>query len=424
MKKKEIIDLIKRYYIMNQSPQSKAEQLAMLQELKDNPLFLEIMVKQVSNEAFHYLAEKLELPESVLQQREDLDRKILSNPQAYPLDMVKTALCDILFHTNPKNAQINIRVLQERAASVPSFNNLYKNMSGIYGPVMEFLNLDPATATPEEISSLLQTIIEQNNQLVAGNTTTYKMTDTLMNYAKTDFTKDLCTTVKDTYTKMFDGITPVLDGKNGEPIGYRLENQTENQRNLVLFVRTDYFSDYMVEEGAYEKHIEHSKQFEGTSYSIISESHTDTYDGRKRITFGYIPSEKCRVVTSTPHDAVTTGQGLEKGIIMKPMYLPPEEIIDSTIKGVHNEIMYDNPEEIKPAMVIVFNDTNPEIIQQSIDIAKAMDIPVVLIDKTYYPEHNPGNPVLITDPENSYEYDTTLKYELEPLSPEIESLDD
>ncbi len=416
---KEIRELINQAFIMHVRPEKLAIINEQVEAIKDDPLFLEILIKQASNECFHYIVEKFNLPETVTQQRVALQRNILNNPLNYPLEMVKNALCDIMFHNNPKNSAITIKTLQERADLVPSFNNLYQNMGNLYSVVMDILNLDPATATPEQISNLVQTAIQMNNALVSSNSNVYTLTSSLLKYANEDFKSEMCNKVKESYNKMTIGLTPIIGQEPNEPIGYRLENQTENQRGLFFLVRTDLFAPYMIEENALDKHIENSGKYPRTSYSIFTESLNRGYSGKRRITFGYLPNPDCKLVSSTPHDGQTFCYDISKGhIAMKQSFVPMENFIDQTAPSTHNEVMFETPEKIIPAMILVFDDTDYEIMEKSIEVAHAMNLPLVFIDKTAYPEHDPQNPVDFVC-ENNLIYELTLPYELEPISPEL-----
>jgi hypothetical protein len=103
---------------------------------------------------------------------------------------------------------------------------------------------------------------------------------------------------------------------------------------------------------------------------------------------------------------------------MKQSFVPIEEFMNQTSNTRHNEFMFETPELMEPAMVIIFNDTDPDIKNKSIEVAHAMNLPLVYIDKTAYPEHNPQNPVEF-DGENNLLYNLTLPQELEPISPEL-----
>ena len=99
---KEIRELINNFYICNKSKEELVLLNSQIESIKDDPLFLEVLVKQISNEAFYYIVEKFNIPENIVHQRQELQINILKNPLNYPLTVVQNALCDILFHNNPK----------------------------------------------------------------------------------------------------------------------------------------------------------------------------------------------------------------------------------------------------------------------------------------------------------------------------------
>ena len=166
--------LISNYYMMSRNKETlKSELLANI----NDPLVIEVLIKQTDNHAFRNIVTTLGLPDTYIIAREALERNIIHNATNYPLEQVQQALCDILFHNNKHNSILTIQTIQERASMVPGYNNLYQNFSPLYEKVMYFLSLDPNTTSPEEITTLLQEIIVMNNELIGGNTNMFNITD-------------------------------------------------------------------------------------------------------------------------------------------------------------------------------------------------------------------------------------------------------
>lgn len=411
MELKEARNLIHNYYMDNGNEKYKNELLLNI----DNPLVLEVLVKQADNHTFRTLVDNLGLSENLVCTREQMERNIINNPDKYPLIQVQQALCDILFHNNKQNSILTITTIQERASQVPVYNNLYQNFDMLYTKVLEFLSLDPNTATPEQISVLLQEIAILNNELIEGNTSTYNVTSFLFNTAKEDFKCDLSTKMTHTSEKIFKGIEPETRiGPNGKPIKvYILRNQTENQRDLHILARTQNKEPYMTEEDAMVKHISYVSQYHRASYSVFSETINNGFAGMHRITFGY-SNVGTQILSCTTMDGQTNQWEIMDGkVTIRPQFQTIENFMANT--GRYNEIVFDNPENIVPTMII--STTDMELSDDVIAVAEAMDIPIVIIDKEAYPNHTID--VTPYTEKDWYTYETFIPNELEPITSEL-----
>ena len=409
--------IIQNYYM---NPRSEQALSNLLEHIQD-PIVMEYLLKQTNNHAFRTIVDNLGLPDEFAHARESMERKIIHNPMNYPLDQVQQALCDILFHDNAHNSILKITTIQERAAYVSGFNNLYQNFGVLYSKVMEFLNLDPNTATPDQITTLLQEITMLNNELVEGNTSLYEITTYLHKSAQEDFKSDLSSKLQHTSNNLTKDIDPeIKTGPKGRPVKiYTLKNQTENQRNLHILARSQTIQPYMREDNAQEKHIAYVSQYPRASYSVFSETLNSGFckKSESKIVFGYssIGNEN-NLLSCTPYDGQTNQWEIMDGkVTMRPQYKPVDEFMQDTSATGYNELVFDHPETIRPTMIVTTAGT--EITDDMIAIAESMDIPIIVIDEEAYPEHNSTE--LHSSAHEWYEYETFERDPLEPIAPEF-----
>lgn len=156
---------------------------------------------------------------------------------------------------------------------------------------------------------------------------------------------------------------------------------------------------YMLVHGSSKKII----SFEGAasdavSLSLISGERLNVFNDE--IIYGFADMNLDQFVELYDDDAATDyriGEENISGLHLVPSYTTPQKIIERTPESQFNEIVYltgrkttrkDYPQIIppKPSYIVCINDVN----RDSIEVAKKLGIPIVIIEAEYYPEIIPN----------------------------------
>ena len=129
--------------------------------MKDNAeLAKEIIIKQVGNFHFYRLIKDRNLPQSWIDERRNLQKEIVKNPDKYSLQQIQNAVCDLYFRDSVKNTSINIRTLEDREGTQGNeiYNEKLAKYKDLFDATLKFIAL--TDATPEEVQRNLDQIIQ------------------------------------------------------------------------------------------------------------------------------------------------------------------------------------------------------------------------------------------------------------------------
>ena len=209
----------------------------------------------------------------------------------------------------------------------------------------------------------------------------------------------------------------ILNGINYEEINlngrcakyYKLQCQTENQKQFYLLTRTNKIEDYMLKDNAKKEYIKAFENKKYLSYSLIDNHIYDSFSSKDRIIFGYDDIKNNYIMSSNTHDGQTNQYALKDNFyVIKQQYLSLKDFLIKTDK--YNEIVLKNDIPILPSYII----SNTEIPSRKIiEVSINMNIPIIYLDPNYYDIHIPVNPVSNEEKStNWYNHFNYLEYDL------------
>lgn len=380
-------NLLMRYIYTSKEMQINAKnQIA--EAIKD-PANLDFLIKNTDNFVFRKLVQDLNLPESIVYERELLEQSVINNYENSSFEAVQNAVCDMLFHTSIEVAIAKITTLKERAQTCVDFYDAYSPYSEFFDKSVDFLSKQ-GDFSSAEVNQILNEIYSYKQVFNAGDKQVFDVMSDLYSKAEKDFIQELTNSVKATSEKIFKDIKPEeITLQNGEKILYfKIQNQTKNQKNLHLLTRTTTVFPYMTEENAREKYAENVSKYGYFSFSILDELHTKSFAEKSKIRFVFFNIPQTDIISSTVTDGNTNQFTIEKGktpLQQQLMSLP--EFINETGNS-WNEIVLTNQEQILPNAILVKAEVPTE---EEISIAKAFKIPLIFIDETCYDKSSVKN---------------------------------
>ena len=209
----------------------------------------------------------------------------------------------------------------------------------------------------------------------------------------------------------------ILNGINYEEINlngrcakyYKLQCQTENQKQFYLLTRTNKIEDYMLKDNEKKEYIKAFENKKYLSYSLIDNHIYDSFSSKDRIIFCYDDIKNNYIMSSNTHDGQTNQYALKDNFyVIKQQYLSLKDFLIKTDK--YNEIVLKNDIPILPSYII----SNTEIPSRKIiEVSINMNIPIIYLDPNYYDIHIPVNPVSNEEKStNWYNHFNYLEYDL------------
>ncbi len=370
--------------VIEEKRQAARQQLvALLQEDKEARRFF---VTQVSNLHFNMACEELNLPPEFVEKRRQIETEIVRNPSSYKLSVVQESFCDLFFKNDSKNVFLMIQTIKERAEIVPEYRQTYEKYRRLFELAEKITSLDESQR--EELDVLMTEFVQTAKELgLDSGEKVNAVFDELYQQGKQDFKDELNEQLKNTQD-LYEGIEPeTIETADGRKVQfYKIQNQTEHQRNFTIMGRSTSIRESMKREGAIDAYLEAASDNEYWSYSVINQSRRGKFYCEKfsnHVTFGYLTPPSGDVISLILQDGQTNGYKISnKKFIVRNNILPLNEFIKQT-RGNYNEVVITHPEELKPDMIIC---KGPEPSEDEIQIAAAFGIPLVYIDKSCYPE--------------------------------------
>ena len=348
-----------------------------------DPAAREVLITKLNNYFFRTLMKEFDLPVEYAKRREKLERDVVDNYQKYDYSSVREAVSDLLFHNSGKNARLLMESIKERAKSDKEFNEKYKPYATLFEAMKEFLNIE-GQPSQQEFGEKLNKLFSLANSVAKSGMKPYEALESLFYEAQAKFDKELEEGVNEN-SRVLVGIKPdSVTSQDGTKVPvYKLRNQTENQRAFTFLIRTIYVSDELRSEGAMESYLSRLSRSPYASFSIINQSRVGGFASRSRVVLGFSSRGDGELLSSNTADGQTNQYAIKKGkFVIQQQVMPLEQFIKQT--GKYNEVVFTNPQTIKPKYLMTFEEQPSS---DTIEVAKAMGLPIVYIDKTFYEQY-------------------------------------
>lgn len=359
--------------------------------MKDNAeLAKEIIIKQVGNFHFYRLIKDRNLPQSWIDERRNLQKEIVKNPDKFSLQQIQNAVCDLYFRDSVKNTSINIRTLEDREGTQGNeiYNEKLAKYKDLFDATLKFITL--TDATPEEVQRNLDQIIQLAQPLMQQGPIFQAVRD-LLDLEERDFIAELSAYIAVSKQTMLDGIEPeiIKTEDNNTVKFFTLKNQTKAQSSFQMLVHNMNIQDWMYKPEAMEEYVNAIKSQYLCCYSLIDQSINNAFCQRHnvtRITFGYLPDnlENMDMAACRTRDAQTNQFTFLKNITgyKQDFYSIPEFLrkIDS-----YSELAFRNESAVPKPDYIVIQSEEPS--DKVVKIASAMQIPIIYIDPNAYEKY-------------------------------------
>lgn len=355
-----------------------------IEEVKNDKTFLEYLIKKSSNRTFRMIAQEFNIPQSVVEEREKIEREIINDYENHSLTQVQQCFCDVLFHDNVKNVMLTIESVREYSECNDEYKVEYDKYSQMFDCAYEFCGLS-GDVSSSDIGSYLTRLSQMNTQLKGQGLSIYDVTKNLFSLAEKLCENGLRDAVKDSGKTMFDGVEPeYIQSEDGKQVKVlKLQKQTENQEKFYFFARRTAIDESFMGDDARDAYVRTlSARGNYLSYSLFDQGTHRPFNSKstRHITFGYFSLGGGEILSTTYRDAQTNQFTLSKGnYSVKQNLLSADKLMESS--KPYNEIVCENKDMPLPDFIISSTETpTPEVIR----IASAMNIPIVFINDMYY----------------------------------------
>ena len=390
--------------------QAKDEEiLYLIQELykdkKDNILksfinedrIIDLCTRRINAPFFYEICEDLNLSNGFLDTRKKYLRGIINNYDNYNENEIKEVFCDLYFHNTLNNVKLDLKTIIEFALDDKSFRNDY--LGQVYNYLYEifiFLNESP----------IKNSEILYQNKFVCSD-----LLDKCYELCQNRFKNLLSVRLNNNVINNIDFIE--LLSSNGEKVKcYKIENQTESQRNFDMLLSTIPISqDAKTFKSIYYSSKNGEIKYKRRSCSLVNEGRLNSlFGGSNRIIFGYDDLSGRKITSATLGDGRTDGNEeryRRKRRVNKSSYLTIDKFISGT-QG-HNEIAVNMGEAdgiMEPSYILTIKAPT----QFEIDVASEFNIPIRYVNVLCY-EQKEDNKYYTED----YNYLKFQKNEIKPL---------
>lgn len=317
----------------------------------------DVLIRDLSAAQFYDLYKNKKINDEVLKDRKDFDQNILDNAEKYDKKTVSEAITGQYFQKGLYNTCLDLE-------TIVNYNKSKK------------IN-DDNSKKIEEIYNYLQSNDEHNDKIdikkieqIAKN---INIDETINNEIK-QFGNELNNELKMMQNNISKIKKEYVQNTN-VPI-YRLENKSENEKNLKLLVHSE-----LVENA--KKYYE--KKWDGISFSLLDNNHLDTF--LSGIIFGYnsIDSQNIKAVNTEDGQTNQINIFLDENRRVKANDLySVEEYLKNT--DAYNEIAVKTKDERPKPDYILTYEKYPN--NNEIEIAKMYNIPIISVDKSKYIDKN------------------------------------
>ena len=317
----------------------------------------DVLIRDLSAAQFYDLYKNKKINDEVLKDRKDFDQNILDNAEKYDKKTVSEAITGQYFQKGLYNTCLDLE-------TIVNYNKSKK------------IN-DDNSKKIEEIYNYLQSNDEHNDKIdikkieqIAKN---INIDETINNEIK-QFGNELNNELKMMQNNISKIKKEYVQNTN-VPI-YRLENKSENEKNLKLLVHSE-----LVENA--KKYYE--KKWDGISFSLLDNNHLDTF--LSGIIFGYNSIDSQNIKAVNTEDGQTNQINIfsdeNRRVKANDLY-SVEEYLKNT--DAYNEIAVKTKDERPKPDYILTYEKYPN--NNEIEIAQMYNIPIISVDKSKYIDKN------------------------------------
>ncbi len=361
------------------------------------------IITKTNAKTFEKIMNILNYPDKLIQQRKDIENDLLNDINNVNKNYVQDLISQIYFKEYAKNTLLNIETILETINSKKDLKEIINdNIIKILNNLKYFFSLNINELNNYDLNNLILILNELRSQ------NKLDIIDKLFSLVQKRFYLEM----KNSFNK-----SKILNGINYEEINlnsrcakyYKLQCQTENQKQFYLLTRTNKIEDYMLKDNAKKEYIKAFENKKYLSYSLIDNHIYDSFSSKDRIIFGYDDIKNNYIMSSNTHDGQTNQYALKDNFyVIKQQYLSLKDFLIKTDK--YNEIVLKNDIPILPSYII----SNTEIPSRKIiEVSINMNIPIIYLDPNYYDIHIPVNPVSNEERNtNWYNHFNYLEYDL------------
>lgn len=369
--------------------------------LSDNVIIY--IITKTNAKTFEKIMNILNYPDKLIQQRKDIENDLLNDINNVNKSYVQDLISQIYFKDYAKNTLLNIETIIETINSKKDLKEMINdNILKLLNNLKYFFSLNINELNNYDLNNLILILNELRSQ------NKLYIIDKLFSLVQKSFYLEM----KNSFNK-----SKILNGINYEEINlngrcakyYKLQCQTENQKQFYLLTRTNKIEDYMLKDNAKKEYIKAFENKKYLSYSLIDNHIYDSFSSKDRIIFGYDDIKNNYIMSSNTHDGQTNQYALKDNFyVIKQQYLSLKDFLIKTDK--YNEIVLKNDIPILPSYII----SNTEIPSRKIiEVSINMNIPIIYLDPNYYDIHIPVNPVSNEERNtNWYNHFNYLEYDL------------
>lgn len=361
------------------------------------------IITKTNAKAFEKIMRMLNYPDKLIQRRKDIENDLLNDINNVDKNYVQDLISQIYFKDYAKNTLLNIETIIETINSKKDLKEMINdNILKLLNNLKYFFSLNINEINNYDLNNLILILNELRSQ------NKLYIIDKLFSLVQKSFYLEM----KNSFNK-----SKILNGINYEEINlngrcakyYKLQCQTENQKQFYLLTRTNKIEDYMLKDNAKKEYIKAFENKKYLSYSLIDNHIYDSFSSKDRIIFGYDDIKNNYIMSSNTHDGQTNQYALKDNFyVIKQQYLSLKDFLIKTDK--YNEIVLKNDIPILPSYII----SNTEIPSRKIiEVSINMNIPIIYLDPNYYDIHIPVNPVSNEEKSTSwYNHFNYLEYDL------------
>lgn len=361
------------------------------------------VITKTNAKAFEKIMNILNYPDELIQRRKDIENDLLNDINNVDKNYVQDLISQIYFKDYAKNTLLNIETILETINSKKDLKEIINNnIIKLLNNLKYFFSLNINELNNYDLNNLILILNELRSQ------NKLDIIDKLFSLVQKRFYLEM----KNSFNK-----SKILNGINYEEINlngrcakyYKLQYQTESQKQFYLLTRTNKIEDYMLKDNAKKEYIKAFENKKYLSYSLIDNHIYDSFSSKDRIIFGYEDIKNNYIMSSNTHDGQTNQYALKDNFyVIKQQYLSLKDFLIKTDK--YNEIVLKNDIPILPSYII----SNTEIPSRKIiEVSINMNIPIIYLDPNYYDIHIPVNPVSNEERNtNWYNHFNYLEYDL------------
>lgn len=361
------------------------------------------IITKTNAKTFEKIMNILNYPDKLIQQRKDIENDLLNDINNVNKNYVQDLISQIYFKDYAKNTLLNIETIIETINSKKDLKEMINdNILKLLNNLKYFFSLNINELNNYDLNNLILILNELRSQ------NKLYIIDKLFSLVQKSFYLEM----KNSFNK-----SKILNGINYEEINlngrcakyYKLQCQTENQKQFYLLTRTNKIEDYMLKDNAKKEYIKAFENKKYLSYSLIDNHIYDSFSSKDRIIFGYDDIKNNYIMSSNTHDGQTNQYALKDNFyVIKQQYLSLKDFLIKTDK--YNEIVLKNDIPILPSYII----SNTEIPSRKIiEVSINMNIPIIYLNPNYYDIHIPVNPVSNEEKStNWYNHFNYLEYDL------------